>query len=147
LKASSKTFEDLREEEEESEDKAGVRDGCEVRALRSLGLVRDWEQQMKPEHTLIISWKFYEMARGLRMTAWRPSQMPSLTTQDFPYLWKAPAKLTVFSKDNKIDVIFQACLIAMVSTLNLYLDPESSYTWWEESILVSKSQNQGANHT
>jgi len=61
----------------------------------------------------------------------------------FPALCRARAILTVKSKDKKIDVIFRACIMGMVGTLNLYLDPELSYTWCEASLIVSKSQGQG----
>jgi hypothetical protein len=74
------------------------------------------------------------------------AELNKLSYQDFPNLRRARAKLTVFSKDKKIDVVFRARLTAMVSALNLYLDPELSYTWREASMLVSKSQNQGSNH-
>jgi len=34
----------------------------------------------------------------------------------------------------------------MVGTLNLYLDPQLSYTWREASLIASKSQGHGVNH-
>ena len=66
--------------------------------------------------------------------------------KDFSALCWAVAKLTVKSKDQKLDVFFRACITAMVGTLNLYLDLELSYTWHEASFVVSKSQGQGINH-
>jgi hypothetical protein len=66
--------------------------------------------------------------------------------KDFPALRRAVAKLTVKSKDQKLDVFFRAHITAMVGTLNLYLDSELSYTWREASFVVSKSQGQGINH-
>lgn len=52
-----------------------------------------------------------------------------LNYKNFPALQHALAKLTVTSKDKKIDVFFQAHITAMAGTLNLYLDSELSYTW------------------
>jgi hypothetical protein len=49
----------------------------------------------------------------------------------------------VKSKDKKLDIVFRGHISAMVSTLNLYLDPELSYTWREASLLVAKSQGNG----
>src|SRR5882672_1053983 len=51
------------------------------------------------------------------------------------------------SKDKKLYVFFQAQITAMCGTLNLYLDSELSYIWWEALLVVSKSQGQGPNHT
>ena len=56
------------------------------------------------------------------------------------------AKLTVKSKDKKVDVVLQARVTAMVGTLNLYLDPEVSYSWQQASLVVSKSQGHGVYH-
>ena len=63
--------------------------------------------------------------------------------QDFPALRQAKAALTVKARDKKLDVVFQSCITTMVGTLNLYLDPELSYTWWEASLVVAKSQGSG----
>lgn len=37
-------------------------------------------------------------------------------------------------------------MTGMVGVLNLYLDPELSYTWREASLIVAKSQGHGINH-
>ena len=63
--------------------------------------------------------------------------------RDFPTLRRAKAALTVKVKDKKLDVVFRSCITAMVGTCNLYLDPELSYTWWEASLVVAKSQGSG----
>ena len=55
----------------------------------------------------------------------------SLSYKDFPALCCAWDKLTVKAKDLKLDVFFQSHITSMVATLNLYLDPELSYTWCE----------------
>jgi hypothetical protein len=52
----------------------------------------------------------------------------------------------VKSKDKKIDVLFRGRLTGMVGTLNLYLDPQLSYTWREASLIASKSQGHGISH-
>lgn len=54
--------------------------------------------------------------------------------------------MTVKSKDKKLDVLFRARLTGMVGTLNLYLDPQLSYTWREASLIASKSQGHGVSH-
>ena len=59
-----------------------------------------------------------------------------LNYQDFPALQWAHTKLTIKGKDPKIKVVFWACIMAMAGAINLYLDPELSYTWWEGSLLV-----------
>jgi hypothetical protein len=69
-----------------------------------------------------------------------------LHCKDFPALRQACASLTVTSKDKKIDVVFRARMTGMVGTLNLYLDPELSYTWHEALLTVSRSQGHGIYH-
>jgi hypothetical protein len=34
----------------------------------------------------------------------------------------------------------------MVATLNLYLDPELSYSWRDASVIAVKASGRGANH-
>ena len=70
----------------------------------------------------------------------------ALSYQDFPDLWCAQAKLMVKSKDKLLDVFFQSQITGMVGTLNLYLDPQLSYTWCESSLLASKAAGHGMNH-
>lgn len=69
-----------------------------------------------------------------------------LNYKNFPALRRALAKLTLKSKDKKVDVVLRARITAMSGTLNLYLDPEVSYSWRQASLVVSKSQGHGANH-
>ncbi|CAA7270358.1 unnamed protein product [Cyclocybe aegerita] len=69
-----------------------------------------------------------------------------LTYQDFPALRRAKAKLTVASCDKKIDIFFQARITGMVGTLNLYLDPQLSYSWHQVSLIAAKAAGCGPNH-
>jgi hypothetical protein len=66
--------------------------------------------------------------------------------KDFPALRRAVEKLTMKSRDKKLDVFFRARITAMVGTLNLYLDSKLSYSWRDASLVVSKLQGQGSNH-
>src|ERR1700722_15942044 len=66
----------------------------------------------------------------------------ALNYKDFPSLCRARAKLSVKSKDPKLNVIFRGHIISMVGTLNLYLDPELSCSWCE-ALLVAKSLGMG----
>lgn len=66
--------------------------------------------------------------------------------QNHEILRAACAKLTVKSKDKKLDVFFRARITAMVGVLNLYLDSHLSYTWRKASIVVSKAQGHGVKH-
>ena len=49
-------------------------------------------------------------------------------------------------KDKKLDILYRAQLTGMVGTLNLYLDPELSFTWHKASVLASKAAGRGLNH-
>ncbi|KIJ41851.1 hypothetical protein M422DRAFT_255176 [Sphaerobolus stellatus SS14] len=66
-----------------------------------------------------------------------------LTCQDFPALQQAKTKLSVKSKDMKIDVFFCARINAMIGTLDLYLDSTLSYGWKEASMLAAKASGHG----
>jgi hypothetical protein len=66
-----------------------------------------------------------------------------LDYRDFPTLRRARTKLTVKSKDPKLDVVFWFRVSAMVGALNLYLDPKLSYTWRDASLITAKSQGFG----
>jgi len=70
----------------------------------------------------------------------------ALSFRDFPELRRARAKLTVKSKDKLLDVFFRSRITGMLGTLNLYLDPELSYSWREASLLASKAAGHGMNH-
>ena len=74
------------------------------------------------------------------------AELNKLNYLDFEGLHKAHPKLTVLSKDKKLDVAFCARITALVGTINLYMDSELSYTWCEASLIVAKSQSQGSNH-
>ena len=67
----------------------------------------------------------------------------ALNYKDFPALQQACARLAVKAKDKKLDVTFRARITAMVRTLNLYLDPELTYSWREASLIAAKSQGAG----
>jgi len=80
-------------------------------------------------------------------------EQPSLTFKitlellhDLPKLWKAHNRLTLKVKDKWLDVVFQACLLAMASILDIYLAPDLKYTWKEASFIVLKAQGHGAHY-
>jgi hypothetical protein len=92
-----------------------------------------------------------QLRNGIRprddgMETMSDAELNKLSYLDFEGLRKACAKLTVLSKDQKLDVVFRARITAMVGTINLYMDSELSYTWREASLIVAKSQGQGPNH-
>lgn len=70
----------------------------------------------------------------------------ALSYKDFPELRRARAKLTIKSKDKLLDVFFRSRITGMLGMLNLYLDPELSYTWRQASLLASKAAGHGMNH-
>ncbi|KAF8902967.1 hypothetical protein CPB84DRAFT_1846095 [Gymnopilus junonius] len=69
-----------------------------------------------------------------------------LCYKDFPSLCHACAQLTLKAKDKKINVFFHSHIMAMVATLNFYLDPELLYSWWESSLLAAKALGWGVKH-
>ena len=70
----------------------------------------------------------------------------ALSHKDFPALCHVQTKLTVKAKDKKLDVFFWSRIMAMVATLNLYLDAKLSYSWRESSILAAKAMGHGIKH-
>jgi hypothetical protein len=50
------------------------------------------------------------------------------------------------TKDKKLDVFFRSRITSMVATLNLYLDPELSYSWRSASVIAAKASGRGVNH-
>ena len=68
----------------------------------------------------------------------------TLSYRDFPKLRQAQASLAVKSKDKKLDVVFRSQITGMLATLNLYLDPELTYTWRQASLLAAKSNHRSA---
>jgi hypothetical protein len=66
-----------------------------------------------------------------------------LNYKDFPALQCARATLAVKSKDLKLGVIIQSRITAMVGTLNLYMDAELSYTWWQAFLIAAKFMGLG----
>ena len=73
-------------------------------------------------------------------------QLNRLSYKDFPQLRRAQASLTLKGKDRLLDVFFQSRITGMVGTLNLYLDPQLSYSWREASIIVAKAAGRNINH-
>ena len=70
-----------------------------------------------------------------------------LNTLSIKYILKlqwARAKLAGKSKDKWLKVFFRARITAMLGTLNLYLDPEASYTWHQAYLIAAKVQGHGA---
>jgi hypothetical protein len=61
-------------------------------------------------------------------------------------LLKALERLRLQSQDKTLDVIFWACISAMVGVLNLFLDLDLQYTWREASMIVTKAQGHGTMH-
>ncbi len=59
-------------------------------------------------------------------------------------LLRAQEKLLPQSQDKRsLDVVYQALISAMIGVLNLFLDPDLSYTWREASMIVTKVQGNG----
>ena len=71
------------------------------------------------------------------------TMLNSLNYKDFPKLRRAQARLHIASRDKNLDLTFRSRITSMVGTLNLYLDPELSYTWRQASLVVAKSLGQG----
>lgn len=88
-----------------------------------------------------------ELLRNLRDSSPESATDQALnqyTHTRFPELRQALKELTVKSKDKTIDVTFRSRITAMVSTLNLYLDPDLSYTWRQSSALAAKAAGKNA---
>ena len=51
--------------------------------------------------------------------------------------------LTLLSHDKLLDVVFQACICAMIGVLNLFLDRDLPYTWRKASMVVAKAAGHG----
>lgn len=62
---------------------------------------------------------------------------------DHAVLSRAQETLLQQSQDKLLDVVFQACICAMIGVLNLFLDPDLPYTWRKASIVVAKAQGHG----
>ena len=67
----------------------------------------------------------------------------NLNLEDFPALWRAWVQLTVKGQDPKLDVIFWSWITAMAGVLNLYLDSQLSFKWWDASLIVAKLMGKG----
>ena len=67
----------------------------------------------------------------------------NLNLEDFPALWRVRAQLAVKDQDPKLNVIFQSQIKAMAGMLNLYLDPQLSFKWWDASLIVAKLMGKG----
>jgi hypothetical protein len=59
-------------------------------------------------------------------------------------LQQVSKKLVLKSGDKTLDIVVCAHISAMVGILNLYLDPDLSYTWRKALIIVSKAQGCGS---
>jgi len=70
----------------------------------------------------------------------------TLDWKDFPALHFTCAKLSVESKNKKIDVFFQSHLTSMLGTLNLYLHPLLSFSWRQASLISVKAASHGVKH-
>ena len=55
--------------------------------------------------------------------------------------------MKIKAKDKSLNVFLHARVMAMVGALNLYLDPDLSYTWREASLIASKAQGHGIYHS
>ena len=84
-----------------------------------------------------------EVPRDVAPETQTDSLLNNLSYKDFPALRRARATLTVKSKDKKLDVFFRSRITTMVGTLNLYLDPQLSYSWREASVLAAKAAGHG----
>jgi hypothetical protein len=51
------------------------------------------------------------------------------------------------TQEKSLDVIFRACISAMIGVLNLFLDPGLSYTWREALMIIAKAQGHGSTCT
>jgi hypothetical protein len=140
------TFEHLRQEEEESEENSTSEESdTENDAIAEnipMGIPTENQQRV---HELLA-----ELRRGQYPDEPNRSHVNAsdaalnvFNYKDFPALRRARAKLAVKAKDNNIDVTFRSRIVSMVGTLNLYLDPELSYTWRDASLVVARSQGLG----
>ncbi|KAI0282647.1 hypothetical protein BC826DRAFT_974179 [Russula brevipes] len=88
-----------------------------------------------------------DLRHGLALVDLERSSFTSQNTLellcDLPRLRKACNQLTMKAKDKKLDIFFQACLLAMAGVLDIYLAPDLKYTWKEASYIVSKAQGHG----
>ncbi|GJJ11346.1 hypothetical protein Clacol_005578 [Clathrus columnatus] len=69
--------------------------------------------------------------------------LSKLSWKEFPALEEVKQKLSIKSKDKKLDVIFRTQLFAMIATLNFYLAPDLTFTWREASLLAAKALGKG----
>ncbi|KAF8150577.1 hypothetical protein B0H34DRAFT_801519 [Crassisporium funariophilum] len=97
----------------------------------------------------------HELLKNMKRKCTLPDTIPedqtdgllnALSYKDFPQLRRARAKLSIKGKDKLLNIFFRSRITGMVGTLNLYLDPELSYTWRQASLLASKAAGHGMNH-
>ena len=136
-------FEDLCEEEEE---------GSKSEKDSSTADTEPTESKIMVEYMKLIQELFIEMQGGqVFLGAYMESTLEStvdtalnnLNLEDFPALWRVRAQLAVKDQDPKLNVIFQSQIKAMAGMLNLYLDPQLSFKWWDASLIVAKSMGKG----
>ena len=128
------TYQDLREEEEsmsnfesEFENDSMPSKNPNMPSTEKLSCITLEQQQRVQE--LLDDLRKGHRPRDYSEEMATDASLNAVNYQDFPALRRACAKLTMKSKDKKLDIVFRACITAMVGTLNLYLDPELSYTW------------------
>ena len=136
-------FEDLCEEEEE---------GSKSEKDSNTADTEPTESRIMVEYMKLIQELFIEMQGGqVFLGAYMESTLEStvdtalnnLNLEDFPALWRVRAQLAVKGQDLKLNVIFQSQITAMAGMLNLYLDPQLSFKWWDASLIVAKLMGKG----
>ena len=73
-----------------------------------------------------------------------PVDSPLILLRDHVALSSAQEGLLLQSKNKSLGVVFQARVSAMVGLINLFLDPQLSYTWREASMIVAKAEGNGS---
>ena len=110
------TFEDLREEEEESENETPrdeeSGDGTTVAQNENNTQSEQVEAEQMIEQLCDGIWPCDDGTETMS-----DAELNKLSYLDFEGLRKARAKLAVLSKDKKLDVVFHACIIALVGTV------------------------------
>ena len=101
--------------------------------------------------TNVAHQKLHELLRDLqgdtpKTWTWTDTALLALQWKDFPAMRHALQQLILKSKDTKLDVFFCARIIAMVSSLNLYLDSHMHCTWRQATLIVAKSQGTGLDY-
>jgi hypothetical protein len=101
--------------------------------------------QEEVERLLISLWNG-DIPKDSSLKTIDEAALNTLSIKDLLKLRRARAKLHVKSKDKWLDVFIRARITAMLRTLNLYLDPEASYTWRQASLVAAKVQGHSVHH-